>query len=672
MNKKQTYFSKNALVTKQEKCIDFAIKEALSGIYNLKSGKETEFSSYLEHITNELKTHKKHNKRTVEKIAADYGITNKNLVKELTELAIVKIARKLANQKNKSEYERYLDIVELYNNQVNLSHRTSRSTMFQQYSTPAPISYIASLYVSKNETLGAVKRGGRFTKNHFSIPKTSYREEPRKIYNRKQYFEPSAGNGLLTIALPQENIIVNEVDDIRLSHLRLQDFEFVSNQDASQPFTEYYKKFDGIITNPPFSTLPEPVIYDGYKIKHLDHLMALRALDTMKDNGRAAIIVGGHTKWDDKGRPQAGKNRMFLNYLFSHYNVYDVILIDGHKLYSRQGTAFDVRLILIDGRKDTIGGHAPLKTNEAATVIKDFEDLWIRVFGKLKGKKENKIKQVWEMTSKELIKNTIENMDIFKSQSSANWFKENSQVEVIDKRTGKSYNHYLSYKVTPTMLKKHGKEAHYNLIRKALRQGKDIPKSVLSEYPNLLDKQKRIRIAKVKAKAKLKMLNLVTLDGVQTNVLSVQNEYNNVPNSKIQEVADKFYTDNIQGKKVINLDQNIEIAFIRKGKKKSTKGRHVKGRLIPIDRVLATAINHLIELTENAKLSGSNTRLKQSHRKMGGVQWWNFYAKIFIDNKLYILTIPVLEIRKGTSEYKFQYSIDYSDIKKILAQDRPL
>lgn len=499
----------------------------LSGYYDLTSGVETEFDSYLQHIENDLRNHKKHNKRTVEKIAASYGITNKNIVKETTELAIVKIARSLANQKDKTEYERYLDIVELYNNQVNLSHRTSRSTMFQQYSTPAPISYIASLFVSKSDALGSVKRGGRFTKNHFNIPKTTYKEEPRKLFNRKQYFEPSAGNGLLTIALPMQNTIVNEVDDIRLANLRMQDFEFVSNQDASMPFPEYYKKFDGVITNPPFSTLPEPVIYDGFPIKHLDHLMALRALDTMKDNGRAAIIVGGHTIWDEKGRPRAGKNRIFLNYLYSHYKVDDIILIDGYKLYSRQGTAFDIRLILIDGRKQTIEGHAPLKTPEAATVIADFEDLWIRVYGsgkkrskrlkqilketdeKTKQKvssyaneivnknKKPKIKQVWEMTSKELIKNTIENMDIFKNQSSANWFIENSQIEIIDKRTGESYNHYKSIKVTPAMLRKYGKEAHYNLIKKALRQGKKVPENVLSEYPDLFDENFKNIVQKV-------------------------------------------------------------------------------------------------------------------------------------------------------------------------------
>jgi hypothetical protein len=36
--------------------------------------------------------------------------------------------------------------------------------------------------------------------------------------------------------------------------------------------------------------------------------MALRALDCMKDDGKCAIIIGGHTTHDASGRIQAGKN----------------------------------------------------------------------------------------------------------------------------------------------------------------------------------------------------------------------------------------------------------------------------------------------------------------------------------------------------------------------------
>lgn len=308
--------------------------------------KRYEFCDAIEY---ELSQNNKHNKRTVEKLAESFGIFNKNLTKEMTELAVVRLARKIASNESISTEERYQQIVELYHNQVNLSHRTSQSMMFQQYSTPAPISYVASLFVLKNTD--------------------------------SMYFEPSAGNGLLTIALPYDSTTVNELDDVRLENLRSQSFVNVMNQDATIPFTKYRHYFDGVVTNPPFGSLLKSEDYDSFPISTLDHLMALRALDCMKNDGRAAIIIGGHTNWDKEGRVQAGKNRLFFNYLYSHYNVVDVILIDGHKLYSRQGTSFDVRLILIDGRKETPFGAAPLRTDIASEVVADFDTLWSRIFG---------------------------------------------------------------------------------------------------------------------------------------------------------------------------------------------------------------------------------------------------------------------------------------------------
>lgn len=303
---------------------------------------------YVIEISKDLIDKVKHNKRTVEKMAAHYGITNKNKVKELTELAIVGIARRLAHQ-SKSIKQRYQDIVGLYNSQVNLSHRTSESVRLQQYSTPAPIAFLAGIYCGVN--------------NH---PEHSY------------YFEPSAGNGLLTVAGYPKDFIVNEVDDIRSENLRQQDYQKVSNKDASQPFNSARHTADAVITNPPFGTLSDGELHDGKRVKVLDHLMAYIALDVMRHDGKAAIIIGGHTKWDERGRIQKGKNREFFLKLYHHYNVEDVINIDGHKLYSRQGTVFNVRLILINGRKVKPEGFPPIQkvTDEGEDT---FEGLYERV-----------------------------------------------------------------------------------------------------------------------------------------------------------------------------------------------------------------------------------------------------------------------------------------------------
>jgi predicted RNA methylase len=293
----------------------------------------------------------KHNKISVEKLAATFGITDRTDIKEFTELAIVNSARIIAHSGNSIE-QNYFDIVQLYKHQVNLSHRTSQSILLQQYSTPAPIGYLAGIFCG--------------------------------VSDNGIYFEPSAGNGLLTVAADTENFIVNEIDALRNHNLQAQGFKAVYKVNATEAFTKsidksFTKKFDAVITNPPFGSLDTAISYDNYDFKTLDHVMALRALDTMKDTGKAAIIIGGHTNWDERNRIQAGKNRIFFNYLYSHYNVVDVILIDGSKLYSRQGTSFNTRLILIDGRKEKVSGNAPPKNTDTDYVVRTFEDLFQRV-----------------------------------------------------------------------------------------------------------------------------------------------------------------------------------------------------------------------------------------------------------------------------------------------------
>ena len=113
--------------------------------------------------------------------------------------------------------------------------------------------------------------------------------------------------------------------------------------------------------------------------------MALNALETIKDNGKAAIIIGGHTKWDNLGRIQAGKNREFFVLLNRLYNVEDVINIDGHAMYSRQGTSYDTRIILINGRRTTpafpplLDRGLSVNENNSGHTVSKFEDLWERV-----------------------------------------------------------------------------------------------------------------------------------------------------------------------------------------------------------------------------------------------------------------------------------------------------
>ena len=358
--------------------------------------KHTENSlRFVQAMLDELSNNTKHNKTTVEKIAVKFGIENKNLVKELTEFAIVKKARMLANNHVYTIREKYNIIVALYNSQVNLSQRTSESILLQQYSTPAPIGFLMGVFVQQiTENLSgsyvAFKKIGMsdraFKEKWGVLPgQIDHSKKHHDINFQVPYLEPSAGNGQLTIAINPKLLYVNEIDDVRYANLCQQDYAAVYSFDASKNYAieeNFYKKFEGVLTNPPFGSLETEVTYgegaDKFGIKTLDHLMCLRALDCMKDHGKAAMIIGGHTSWDENGRIQAGKNRIFFNYLYRYYHVADVINLDGHKLYSRQGTAFNVRLILINGRKYKPEGVAPLKQRHE-TVVYSFDELWDRV-----------------------------------------------------------------------------------------------------------------------------------------------------------------------------------------------------------------------------------------------------------------------------------------------------
>jgi hypothetical protein len=301
----------------------------------------------------DLVVQKVHTKRSVEHLAATFTITDKTEVKELTELAIVRCARMIA-QSTRAIKDKYDQIVVLYKSQVNLSHRTSMSMLLQQYSTPAPIGYLMGLFAGLDS----------LDKGNFG-------------------FEPSAGNGMLTIAGDPRFITVNEIDDVRRRNLETQGYRQVWNKDASEPFIGHEGQFQAVVSNPPFGTLRSPVPFGTYRINTLDGVMALRALETLTPDGRAAIIIGGHTRWDLKGRVQAGRNRIFFNYLYNRYHIADVININGRSLFSRQGTSFNTRIILVAGRKMVPAGVAPLYDAQHDKTVHTFDALYDRCMAAL-------------------------------------------------------------------------------------------------------------------------------------------------------------------------------------------------------------------------------------------------------------------------------------------------
>ena len=128
--------------------------------------------------------------------------------------------------------------------------------------------------------------------------------------------------------------------------------------------------------NPPFGKR-EAVEYDGKKIPGLDPQITLNALSSMKDDGRAAIIIGGNMEYANNGAIKSMKP--FFTYLYDHYNVKGVIDMGGG-LYAKQGTTFPTRMILIDGRRTNeeraqTAVYPPVE-NKAIRKAESFDDLY--------------------------------------------------------------------------------------------------------------------------------------------------------------------------------------------------------------------------------------------------------------------------------------------------------
>lgn len=265
-------------------------------------------------------------------------------LQELAETAIVKRARGIASSESTNDAVKFERIKTLYENQPSLNQRDSERVMKQQYSTPAPYAFLADMYVKGN---GKVIESA---------------------------LEPSAGNGMLTIGLPMDKVHVNDIDAQRLANLRRQGFKNVTSQDGTQPFAD--KDVDVVVTNPPFGSAT-PKEYDGYKISSLEGQMAINALESMKGDGRAAIIIGGKTEYAKNGSLNP-KDKAFLGYLYSHYNVEDVINVDGG-LYAKQGTSYPTRIILINGRRLNENAFPPVKDKARAETVKDYDELYKRI-----------------------------------------------------------------------------------------------------------------------------------------------------------------------------------------------------------------------------------------------------------------------------------------------------
>jgi len=269
------------------------------------------------------------NKVDVQKTVAKWlGISRSELIndpdyshkpiEEAFEYAVVKRARQIVKEyRGRENIFRRLEA--LYNAMPNLSTRTSTSMQNQAYSTPVHLAYLMQEYAG--------------------VDKKSW------------VYEPTAGAGMLIFEADPSQTWANEINDTRLEILIDQGF-LTSTKDGAEAVAPKQgsprpKAYDAVLANPPFGSIQKKTI-DGYNISKLEHAIAIDGLKGMKDNGKAAIIIGGEHVGNN-GAPNMNQ-QVFNNYLYSHYNVDGIVEIPGEQ-YSKQGAKFPVRLILINGRK---------------------------------------------------------------------------------------------------------------------------------------------------------------------------------------------------------------------------------------------------------------------------------------------------------------------------------
>lgn len=289
-----------------------------------------------------------------QEVASLLGLKQKDLVKqvktidEAIELGVVKAARKIVRS-GKPQLEIYRDLVDLYKRQPNLGVRTSTSVAEQAYSTPVPLAYLADVLAGVNENT--------------------------------RVYEPTAGNGALLLTASPENAVVNELNHDRAERLRSLGFD-VTEEDAST--RQLDEDVDAVVANPPFGT----VLLEGGKGKRkfrfrnletneIDQAISLNALDELKKDGRAVLIIGGKQGGEDarsKKYNTAGQ-RAFWDTLFRNFNVVDHFTVDG-KLYSRQGASYPIDFIVIDGHTPTENPVFPAA--KVPPVFDSFESLEVK------------------------------------------------------------------------------------------------------------------------------------------------------------------------------------------------------------------------------------------------------------------------------------------------------
>lgn len=138
--------------------------------------------------------------------------------------------------------------------------------------------------------------------------------------------------------------------------------------------------FDYVIANPPFGGLTQPVVVENLRVTRIDHLIALKALQRRKEDGRAVFIVGADRESLHHPGKVAGGSKTFLAWLTDHYEIEDAVELNG-ALYKKQGAEYPVRMLTVGRRRTEREAAIALETKEyrlsdPLPVIHTWEALW--------------------------------------------------------------------------------------------------------------------------------------------------------------------------------------------------------------------------------------------------------------------------------------------------------
>jgi hypothetical protein len=225
-------------------------------------------------------------------------------VDEAIEMGVVMDARARVAAGQDDEHDTYRHLTQLYGQQPNLGVRSSTSMEDQAYSTPVPLAYVADRLAGITENTSV--------------------------------YEITAGNGALLIGSNDDHIVANEKNPDRVAALKATypNAKVTSHDALEDPdFGPVDRTIESVLANPPFGHKRElddegdlrPKKYQTgvpgaeYETSEVDHVIAFRALESMRDDGTAVLLLGGVNETDPEKRKK-GYNE-FAKRAFYHHGI---------------------------------------------------------------------------------------------------------------------------------------------------------------------------------------------------------------------------------------------------------------------------------------------------------------------------------------------------------------